>query len=733
MSDPEPRGQSAASLTATVLDEEAAREEMQADKEILFADELLPGVGSDAMSLKEGLKKGGSSTFVLLLILNSLDELEAGAMALLAPDIRDTFGVSNGTITFITAASAAFIALGAFPMGWLADRYRRAPIIGICTALFTGFVFLTGLAVNAFMMFWTRFGVGIAKANTLPVHSSLIADTYPIAIRGRLGAVTAMCGRSVNAIAPVLIGAIVAISGGDEGWRWAFFILGFPVAFFAFRAFRLPEPPRGQWEKADVLDSVIEDDDPAPISVEAAFARLLRIRTVKAVIIAFCALGFLLFTLGVQTNIYLEEEFGLSTFGRGVVASIAGIIATMFLPFVGRRFDQLYRRDPAQALRLIGFLLLPLAVLLPIQFLMPNEYLFVAVGIPVQVLFASSFAMVGPTVQAIVPYRLRGLGSALVTLYIFLIGAVGGALVAALLIDAYGPRTAIIALAIPSLSIGALMLLRGASSIKYDLSLIVAELQEELEEHERQREDPELIPAIQVADLDFSYGPVQILFDLNFSVSKGETLALLGTNGAGKSTVLRVITGLGTPQRGVVRLHGRTITYSTPEQRAAMGIQMLPGGKGTFPNLSIGDNLRIGAYRYRHDAADVQRRIDRVVEVFPSLSDRMGDRAGNLSGGQQQMLALARVMLHEPEVLIIDELSLGLAPALVQDLLEHIDALKEAGQTMIIVEQSLNVALAVADRAVFLEKGQVRFEGSARELAERDDLARAVFLGSEGG
>ncbi|MCP4959969.1 MAG: MFS transporter [Actinomycetia bacterium] len=706
---------------------------MQADKEILFADELLPGVGSDAMSLKEGLKKGGSSTFVLLLILNSLDELEAGAMALLAPDIRDTFGVSNGTITFITAASAAFIALGAFPMGWLADRYRRAPIIGICTALFTGFVFLTGLAVNAFMMFWTRFGVGIAKANTLPVHSSLIADTYPIAIRGRLGAVTAMCGRSVNAIAPVLIGAIVAISGGDEGWRWAFFILGFPVAFFAFRAFRLPEPPRGQWEKADVLDSVIEDDDPAPISVEAAFARLLRIRTVKAVIIAFCALGFLLFTLGVQTNIYLEEEFGLSTFGRGVVASIAGIIATIFLPFVGRRFDQLYRRDPAQALRLIGFLLLPLAVLLPIQFLMPNEYLFVAVGIPVQVLFASSFAMVGPTVQAIVPYRLRGLGSALVTLYIFLIGAVGGALVAALLIDAYGPRTAIIALAIPSLSIGALMLLRGASSIKYDLSLIVAELQEELEEHERQREDPELIPAIQVADLDFSYGPVQILFDLNFSVSKGETLALLGTNGAGKSTVLRVITGLGTPQRGVVRLHGRTITYSTPEQRAAMGIQMLPGGKGTFPNLSIGDNLRIGAYRYRHDAADVQRRIDRVVEVFPSLSDRMGDRAGNLSGGQQQMLALARVMLHEPEVLIIDELSLGLAPALVQDLLEHIDALKEAGQTMIIVEQSLNVALAVADRAVFLEKGQVRFEGSARELAERDDLARAVFLGSEGG
>ena len=129
----------------------------------------------------------------------------------------------------------------------------------------------------------------------------------------------------------------------------------------------------------------------------------------------------------------------------------------------------------------------------------------------------------------------------------------------------------------------------------------------------------------------------------------------------------------------------------------------------------------------------MRRRIDRVLELYPALAARLRDKAGDLSGGQQQMLALARVMLHEPDVLIIDELSLGLAPTVVQDLLGHIDRLREAGQTMIIVEQSLNVALAIADRAVFLEKGQVRFEGPAQELAERDDLARAVFLGTEGG
>ena len=127
------------------------------------------------------------------------------------------------------------------------------------------------------------------------------------------------------------------------------------------------------------------------------------------------------------------------------------------------------------------------------------------------------------------------------------------------------------------------------------------------------------------------------------------------------------------------------------------------------------------------------RRIDEALELFPDLARRGEDRAGDLSGGQQQMLALARVMLHEPDVLVIDELSLGLAPTVVQELLRIIDTLKAKGQTMIIVEQSLNVALAIADRAVFLEKGQVRFEGSAQELLERDDLARAVFLGQEGG
>ena len=253
------------------------------------------------------------------------------------------------------------------------------------------------------------------------------------------------------------------------------------------------------------------------------------------------------------------------------------------------------------------------------------------------------------------------------------------------------------------------------------------ELTEEKAEHDRVTASHSAAPAVQVRNLDFSYGTVQVLFDVDLDVARGETLALLGTNGAGKSTLLRVISGLGVPSRGVVRLHGRTITYTDPEVRARLGIVQLMGGNAVFGSLSVDENLRMAGFHY--DGAELDRRVDGALGRFPAVAARRRAPAGDLSGGQQQMLALAMALVHEPEVLIIDELSLGLAPIMVQQLLATVRELKAQGLTMIIVEQSLNVALAIADRAVFMEKGQVRFDGPTAELAERDDLARAVFLG----
>ena len=725
----------AAALSATVLEEEAARQAAQAEarRDVIFADDLLPGVGSEEMELKDGLRKGGFFTFVLLTALASLDELEAAAINVLGPDIAETFGVSDGTITFISVASVAFFVLGAGPLGWLADRTKRGPIVGIASLTFSMFSILTGAAVNAFMLFWMRFGAGISKANTITVHSTLLADTYPIGVRGRMYATNTGLARTCGALSPILVGAIAAIAGGDEGWRWSYFLLSIPVAVLAFFAFRIPEPERGQWEKNEVLGEGLENSDQIPISVEAAFARIWRIDTIRYMTIALAAMGFALFPAQAIQSFFLDEEFGLDALERGFALAPTGIGLLIVLPFIGKRFDATFRRSPDRALRIMGSLLLPLAALVPIQYFMPNVVLFVIFGTINGTLLGAAFSMIGPSIQAVVPYRLRGMGTAIITFFMFAIGGVGGGFLSAFLQNELGERPAIIFLTLISMPIGGWFIIRGAGRMRRDLSLVVAELQEEQEEQRRRAADPDSLPALQVNDIDFSYGRVQVLFDLAFEVRQGETLALLGTNGAGKSTILRVITGLNTPERGVVRMHGRTITFATPEQRAAMGIQMLPGGKGVFSDLSIRDNLVIGAYQYRSDPDDVERRIQSVFELFPALGAREDTRAGDLSGGQQQMLALARVMLHEPEILVIDELSLGLAPAVVQDLLATIDRLKEAGQTMIIVEQSLNVALAVADRAVFLEKGEVRFEGDAQELAERDDLARAVFLGTEGG
>jgi ABC-type branched-subunit amino acid transport system ATPase component len=316
----------------------------------------------------------------------------------------------------------------------------------------------------------------------------------------------------------------------------------------------------------------------------------------------------------------------------------------------------------------------------------------------------------------------------MVGVYVTVFGGFFGAVLTGMLADAFGRRVALTLVVLPATLVGGALIAYGARYVRGDISQCVEELLEEKAEADRVKEPDAVVAALQVRNLDFSYGTVQVLFDVSLDVHKGETVALLGTNGAGKSTLLRVVSGLGVPSRGVVRLHGRTITYTDPELRARIGIVQLMGGNAVFGALSVEENVRMAAFHY--DGAELHRRTDAALSRFPILVERRKTIARDLSGGQQQMLALAMALVHEPEVLIIDELSLGLAPVTVQALLETVRELKQQGVTMLIVEQSLNVALEIADRAIFMEKGQVRFDGPAAELAERDDLARAVFLGT---
>ena len=235
-------------------------------------------------------------------------------------------------------------------------------------------------------------------------------------------------------------------------------------------------------------------------------------------------------------------------------------------------------------------------------------------------------------------------------------------------------------------------------------------------------------PLLSCRGIDVSYGSVQVLFDVDLDVAEGEILALLGTNGAGKSTILKAMSGLVKPTAGTVTFDGTNVVGWTADATTRAGMSQMPGGRGVFPTLSVQENLRMASWMFRKDRDRITRSIDEVLELFPRLSERSTQLAGDLSGGEQQMLTLAQAFMGRPKLLMIDELSLGLAPTVVSQLLEVVRGIHEAGTTIVVVEQSINVALNLAQRAVFMEKGEVRFEGPTADLLDRPDILRSVFI-----
>jgi ABC-type branched-subunit amino acid transport system ATPase component len=268
---------------------------------------------------------------------------------------------------------------------------------------------------------------------------------------------------------------------------------------------------------------------------------------------------------------------------------------------------------------------------------------------------------------------------------------------------------------------------RAARTVESDLDDTVEAMLEERELRTRQSRGQHL-PLLGVRRIEFSYGPVQVLFDVNFTVDDGEIVALLGTNGAGKSTLLRLISGISLPSRGSVHFLGTDITYAGPDQRVRLGISQVPGGRAVFGSMTVVENLRVFGYTHGRDSRAVEAGIDASFAAFPSLAARADNDAATLSGGEQQMLGLAKAFVVRPRLLLIDELSLGLAPIVVGELLDTVRQINASGTAVVVVEQSVNIALSLADHAYFMEKGEIRFDGRADELAGRPDLLRSVFL-----
>jgi branched-chain amino acid transport system ATP-binding protein len=235
-------------------------------------------------------------------------------------------------------------------------------------------------------------------------------------------------------------------------------------------------------------------------------------------------------------------------------------------------------------------------------------------------------------------------------------------------------------------------------------------------------------PLLEVADLATHYGPIQAIHSVSLEVHPGELVAIVGANGAGKTTLLRTLSGVQPASGGTIHFDGEEITRLPAHRIVARGICQVPEGRQVFAPLSVEDNLRLGGYSQRRDGAWIAQKIAEVYALFPILHEKRGQLAGNLSGGQQQMLAIGRALLGRPRLLLLDEPSMGLAPLLVEEIFRVVRELHEAGTTVLLVEQNANAALQIADRGYVLETGKVVTSAPAAALLE-DETVRKAYLG----
>jgi ABC-type branched-subunit amino acid transport system ATPase component len=474
------------------------------------------------------------------------------------------------------------------------------------------------------------------------------------------------------------------------------------------------------------MDVASQQESAPKVLIGSAIQRLLRIRSLYYELVAVAILGFAGTGIPLFGSIYLNRVWHLGPGQRGHVYLLVGLSTFLGIPIAGFIGDRLFRRAPQSVLILAGISITLYGGLYVIGLYMPQLWM-------VEVFWFLANAAVAPlaisifiTLAATAPPEMRTTCFGLFGVYSLVFGGFAGAIVLGAISDAAGV-TAALTLIGPVCAAGGLLLVVGSRFVRRDITLVIEDVLERAAEGKR-RQSGEEIPALQIHNLDFSYGTQQVLFDINLQVAEGEIAALLGTNGAGKSTLLRAIAGLDHPTRGVIRLFGTNCTYLESEQILGQGVALLMGGNMTFPGLTVRDNLRIGLHSFRRDGPRARSALDDALGYFPELADRLSQSAGTLSGGEQQMLALARVMMSKPRLLMVDELTLGLAPLTVERLMGIVRQVNAEGTTVILVEQSLNRAMSLAEHAFFLERGQLRFDGPTAELADRDDLLRPVFL-----
>jgi ABC-type branched-subunit amino acid transport system ATPase component/MFS family permease len=660
---------------------------------------------------------GGEPLFPLAVLfgLTTADQIDTQAFTVLAPNIAKHFDVSESALGSIAILVLVVGPILGMPLAHLADRWKRVPIAIGGAVIWTVFSVLTGLAPSLWFLIVARVIATSGEIVNTPVHSSIMADSYSPPTR--------MKAFGIYTIGQTVGGALGAFAAGElahaYGFRVPFLVLAVPTVLVILMAMRLPEPERGRFEAIET---------PVTPPLTQTVRELWRLRSLRYQWIgtAFAAAG--LIPARIIFQFYLDKDFGVNEVGRGY---ILGVGTAFTLPaiiygsaYVTRRLDV----APSKGLRTISLIGGAAGALMITTAGAPSIW----VVVPLLWLIVMLFAVLTPallTVTAtIASPETRSTAFALQG--VVALAGVPLALVGALLGDV-SLRGAMVYLGVLFL-IGIRYFFIACRYVDADVARLDPARQLLASAGVNGSGEPLPDVLLQTQGVTVSYSGVQVLFGVDLEIREGEIVALLGTNGAGKSTILNAISGVVEPDGGNVWFEGQAITGEAPERTVARGIVQVPGGRGVFPRLTVEDNLAMGGFLLRKDKALLASRTAEVLDLFPRLRERYRQPAGVLSGGERQMLTLAQSFLLKPKLLLIDELSLGLAPTVVQELLVALREINAAGTAVVLVEQSVNVALTLADRAYFMEKGEVRFSGPTSELLHRADLLRSVFLEGAG-
>jgi branched-chain amino acid transport system ATP-binding protein len=665
---------------------------------------------------------GGEAAYPLLVLflVNAIYWMDSTAFGILTPDIRDAFHMTDkGILTLISLTLLGGLLIQV-PLAYYSDRLPRvimAIVGGIVWAVFGVF---TGLSITILMLVIARSGSGLGRAVIDPTSNSLLADYYPVEVRADVFGFHRMSLAIGSFLGPIIAGVLAYWFS----WRVPFILFAIPTVVFVVLAFRMKEPKRGAWERQAMgADDTIVATDEVPPSFAESTRILWQVRTLRRVWFSLPFLAAVFIGIGALTSLFYEQVFHLGTSARGFVtaatepAQVIGIL--IGIPIATKSM----LKDPALGLRLLTIVGALVAGAIALFALSPTVW----VAFAMQALFTGLAALLAPGIFAVlsltIPPKVRSLGYSMASLFI-LPGVLALSLVG-WIADTWGIRQGILIM-VPIVLVGAWTLSSASFYVKSDINRVWTSTFAQAEVAYQRKQG--LAKMLLVRNLDVAYDGVQVLFGVNFEVDEGEIVALLGTNGAGKSTLLKAICGLVECTNGAIIFDGRDATYAPPHEVAARGIVQVPGGQGVFPSLTVEENLRLAAWLMRRDTAATRTATEHVLDRFPVLRNRLHEPAANLSGGQQQMLTLGMAFITKPRLLMIDELSLGLAPSIVAELLDVVRELRANGTTIILVEQSVNVALTVAETAYFMEKGEIRFHGNTAELLERPDVLRSVFL-----